>query len=160
MRKLTVLSFCIVLVLGMSIGKAAMAASNEEEALRVETNFAKAINSGDYDLMSSLFWHSSKVSTFQPGTNPFLCQGWEESLNPNWKSSLSGTSTTTITPHNWQATFIKDDVAIITGYENVASINEMTKEETITNLRVTRVLQKIRGKWLIVHDHGSELPLE
>lgn len=162
MKTKTVFALMIVgaLALCISVAQPALAASDEEEVLQVEINFAKAITTGDYELMSSLFWHSPKASTFHPSSRPFLCQGWEESLEPNWKSGLLPTGTTTVTPHNWQATFIKDDIAIITGYETVIDINETTNEQAIFNLRVTRVVQKIGGKWLIVHDHGSVLPTE
>jgi hypothetical protein len=64
------------------------------------------------------------------------------------------------TLHNPQITILPDNVAILTGYHIVISMDAKTKAQTVDQLRVTRVLQKIDGKWLIVHDHGSALPVK
>ena len=162
MRKKTIYGLLIIvtLVFCLSVAPSATAASAEEEVLQVEINFLKANTTGDFELMSSLYWHSSKTSSFHPSDFPFLAQGWEESLENIWKSSLSSEGSTTASAHNLQAIFIGDDVAILTGYENFISIDAETKDQTINNLRFTRVLQKIDGKWLIVHDHASQLPTE
>ena len=164
MKKHTILFIIATLVFCLALAPIATAASDEEEVLQVQTNFIKAVSTGDFALMSSLYWHSSKTSQFPPGSPSFLIQGWEESFEKYWKSSLGspeGTSTVTLmTFHHPQVTMLKDDVAIINGYEIEVSTDPTTQEETITQLRVTRVVQKIGGKWLIVHEHVSFLPTE
>lgn len=166
MRNKTIygLSIIVTLVFCLSVAPSATAASEEEEVLQVQTNFIKAVSTGDFALMSSLYWHSSKTSQFPPGSPSFLIQGWEESFEKYWKSSLGfpeGTSTvTSMTFHHPQVTMLKDDVAVINGYENLVNTDPTTNEETITQIRITRIVQKIGGKWLIVHDHGSSFPSE
>ena len=166
MRNKTIYGLLIIvtLVFFLSVAPYATAASDEEEVLQVQTNFIKAVSTGDFDLMSSLYWHSSKTSQFSPGNPTFLIQGWEESFEKYWKSTLGypeGTTTVTLmTFHHPQVTMLKGDVAVITGYENIVNTDPTTNEETISQFRITRIVQKIGGKWLIVHDHGSSFSSE
>jgi len=134
------------------------AATTEEEVLQVETNFVKAHNTNDYELMCSLYWKSPKTSCFvPPQDNPFLIQGSEEVEN-GWKFLTEiPKGTFAISLHHPQVTMIKDDVAVITSYNNVVYTDPTTKVQTIDHIRHTAVVQKIGGKWLIVHDHGSNL---
>ena len=134
----------------------ASAASAEEEVLQVETNFVKAHNTNDYGLMCSLYGKSPKTSSFvPPQDNPFLIQGSEEIENV-WKFlSEIPKGTYSITFHHPQVTMLKDDVAVITSYNNVVYTDPSTKAQTVDHIRHTLVVQKIGGKWLIVHDHGS-----
>ena len=132
----------------------ATAASDEEEIIQVQTDFMKAYIAKDFKAMASLYLHSSKTSTFNPGNQPLLSEGWEESLKKGWEDTMaSETDEVTAYFHHPKVTMIKDDVAVITGYESVTYTNPTTKESTVNHNRVTRVVQKINGKWLIVHDH-------
>jgi ketosteroid isomerase-like protein len=161
MRKYTVTMIIIALMCYFSIAPLATAASDEEEILQVETNFMKAVSTGDLSLMSSLYSHSSKTTQFPPGSPSLLIQGWEESFEKYWKYTISpSTGTTTMIFHHPQVTMLKDDVAVITGYESIVNTNASTQEQTTTIYRLTRIVQKIKGKWLIVHDHASAIPAE
>lgn len=161
MKKYTIILSIIALVCCFSIAASAIAASDEEEIIQVQTDFMKAYSSKDFKAMASLYFHSSKTSTFNPGNQPLLCEGWEESLMDRWKNTMvSETDDVTGYFHHPKVTMIKDDVAIITGYESVTYTNPVTKESTTSHNRVTRVLQKIRGKWLIVHDHVDTFSIE
>jgi ketosteroid isomerase-like protein len=162
MKKHTIYGLLVIftLVFCLSIAPSATAASAEEEVLQVEMDFLKAYTTEDFESILSLYWHSSKTSTFHPANRPFLAQGWEESLENIWKSMSLFEGPTTATAHNLQVIFIGNDVAVLTGYENLINIDAETKDQTINNYRFTRVLQKIDGKWLIVHDHASRLPIE
>jgi uncharacterized protein (TIGR02246 family) len=135
-----------------------IASSVEDEVLQIETNFVKAHNTNDYDLICSLYWKSPKTSSFvPPQDNPFLIQGSEEIENV-WKFlSVIPKGTYSITSHHPQVTMLKDDVAVITSYNNVIYTDPSTKAQTVDHIRHTLVVQKIGGKWLIVHDHGSNL---
>jgi hypothetical protein len=152
------------LALCLSLPQYANAASAEEEVLQVKTNFIKALSAGDFTLMSSLYWHSSKTSTFAPDSPSFLLQGWDDSLEKYWKSSFgSPTGTTKITLMiflNPRVTMLKDDLGVINGYEYIVDTDPTTKKETTTQLRITRIVQKIEGKWLIVNDHASTFPVK
>jgi hypothetical protein len=145
---------CIALALCLYGTPAANAASAEEEVLQVEINWVKAMNTSNYDLISTLYWRSPKITSFPP--NSFLYQGWDTLIADNFKRSSSGTPTTW-SLHHPQVMMLTDNVAVLTGYHRVVGIDPATKAETETHLRFTRVVQKIDGKWLIVHDHGSGL---
>ena len=136
----------------------ANAASQEEEVLQVEENFVKAHNTNDYQLICSLYWKSPKTSSFvPPQDNPFLIQGSEEIEN-GWRFlSEIPKGTYNISIHHPQVIMLKEDVAVITSYCNVMYTDPSTKEQSVDHIRHTAVVQKIGGKWLIVHDHGSNL---
>ena len=163
MRKLTVLSVCVALLFCLSFSSSVIA-SDEEEILQLQENFLKANSTGDYALMSTLYWHSPKTSTFAPGNPPILLQGWDQSIAKYWKSSsVSPGETTTITSTLFlhpKVTFLKDDVAVVNGYEYFVETDTKTQEQTTATIRITRIVQKIGGKWLIVNDHASMLPSE
>jgi uncharacterized protein (TIGR02246 family) len=160
MKRHTILSFSFVLVLCLSVAPIAMAASAEEEVLQVMTNFTKAANSSDLELMSSLYWHSPKTTVFQPVTGyPFLYQGWEQ-VEIWWKDSLgSPKGTIVLSTYHPQVTMLGDNAAVITYYQNTTINPPLAKEQTVSQYRVTWVVQKIGGKWLIVHGHASALPV-
>jgi hypothetical protein len=103
------------------------AATPEEEVLEVEKNFVKAHNTNDYELMCSLYWKSPKTSCFvPPQDNPFLIQGSEEVEN-GWKFLTEiPKGTFAISLHHPQVTMIKDDVAVITSYNNVVYTDPTT----------------------------------
>jgi len=146
----------VCLVLCLYVAPAANAATAEEEVLQVEKNWMKSAETADYELFSSLYLHSPKISEFHPG-DVFLSQGWEL-FEQNWKPTYESTQkgSVTMSMHNPQVTMLGDNVAVLTFYQIVTTV----KDQTISQHRVTRVLQKIDGKWLIVHDHASYLPTE
>jgi uncharacterized protein (TIGR02246 family) len=155
------LLICIALVSSLSFAQPANAASAEEEVLQVMTNFVKAQNANDSELMASLWWNSPKTSTYGPPKNlAFLTQGWDsivlffKDLNKYPLGSFSRTL------HNPQVTMLGDTTAIATAYSVFTQNPPVVKEQTISQERMTFVLQKIGGKWVIVHGHGSALPTE
>lgn len=161
MRKYTVLMVIVAFVCCFSIVPAATAASDEEAILEVQTNFMKAYTTRDLNLMLSLYLHSSKTSTFHPGEQPLLFEGWDESIEDRWRTVIaSQTANITMSFHHPRVTMIKDDIAVINGYEDILATDPTTREQTILHYRVTRVVQKVRGKWLIVHDHVSQFSIE
>jgi hypothetical protein len=157
------LLICIALVFSLSFAQPASAASaDEEEVMKVVTNFNTALNTLDYNLMSSLWWHSPKVSSYEPSTGfPFLYQGWDE-IGAYWKANLapSDVITNVQTLHQPQVTMLTNDVAVTTTYANNVYTDPKTKEQTIDQLRQSLVVQKINGKWLIVFHHCSGLPIK
>lgn len=156
MKKFAVLSVCFAFIFCVSFSSSATA-SDEEDIMQVAENWFNAFNSNDYELMDSLWWHSPKLTTFGPG-GTFLNQGWEEE---GWKSTLdvqAGTFNHTL--HHPQITILTDDVAIITGYNSMVYTDPITKTQSSSNIRGTFVVQKLNGKWVIVHEHSSMLPTE
>jgi len=136
-------------------------ASDEEDVLKVMEDWTKALNTADFELMSSLYYHSEELSQFPPVEGfPFLMKGWD-SLEKWWKTYLGFPEGTFVsTSHNQQATILSDNLALITGYQTLVVNPPVFKEQTVVQSRQTTVVQKIGGKWLIVHDHGSNLPTE
>jgi uncharacterized protein (TIGR02246 family) len=161
MKRHTTLLFSLLLVLCISVAPSVMAASAEDEALQVAINWFKAFNTNDYELMSSLWWHSPKTSRFGPAkSGAFLGEGWDV-IAENWKSMFKQPiGTYANSGHHPQVMMLGDNVAIISGY-NIATTNPpAVKEQTTTLVRGTFVVQKIDGKWLIVYEHSSMVPVE
>jgi uncharacterized protein (TIGR02246 family) len=157
-KSLSIIIIALMLCISLYKAPSVTAASAEEEVLQVENNWIKAFNTMDFGLMSSLYWHSDKTSSFSP--NDLLYQGWDmitAMLKTNFQSP-AGTLSWSL--HNPQITMLPDNTAILTGYHILISTDQKTKAQTVDQLRVTRVLQKIDGKWLIIHDHGEGLPVK
>jgi uncharacterized protein (TIGR02246 family) len=153
------ISSFFLLVFCLSVAPSAMAASAEDEVLQVMTNWFKAQNTNDYELMSSLWWHSPKTSQFSPWkSGAFLTEGWDV-LAEDFKSFYKvpiGTYTHSV--RHPKVMMLGDNVAITTGY-NVGTVNPpAVKEQTTALVRGTFVVQKIGGKWLIVYEHSSMIP--
>ena len=163
MSKKTIYGLLIIvtLVFCLSLAPSANAASAEEEVLQVATNFTKAFSTSDFELMSSLHWQSPNLSKFAPGTaGAFLAQGWE-AIGRDWKTGLEDPpGTHMLSPRNQQATMLGKDVAVATQYLIYVYSDPNTKEESVSQIRLTLVVQKIGGKWLIVHEHASYFPTE
>jgi uncharacterized protein (TIGR02246 family) len=155
------LVLCILLVFSLSVTSSAKAASAEEEVIQVATNWIKAFNNRDFELMSSLYWHSPKLSGFGPGKDmAFLDQGWESS-EKSFKSMFAlPEGTYMLTQYHPQATMLGDSAAVITQYFIGVVTDPNSKKQSVGQIRQTFVVQKMGGKWLIVHDHGSNFPVE
>ena len=163
MRKQTVYGLLCFFTLAfcLSATPSAIAASAEEEVLQVAINQDKAMNTSDFELLSSLWWHSPKTSFFGPiKKGAFLYQGWE-AIGKLLKETLNvPEGTYNFTLHHPKVTMLGDNAAVTTTYHTSVRTDPETKEQTIGHDRFTMVLQKIDGKWLIVHNHISYLPVE
>jgi len=136
------LIFCFVVI------PSANAASAEDDVLQVATNFVKAMNENNSDLVSSLWLKSPKTSYFNP-SGKFLTIGWMTNTPGGGEMfSLS----------HPRVTMLGDNAAIITGYFTIMKLNEATKQLSSEDLKETLVVEKNQGKWLIVHEHSSFLP--
>ena len=155
------LLLCAALAFCLYATPSANAASAEEEVLQVMTNWFKAYNTNNADLMASLYWNSPKLTAFCPDlSSAFLIQGWE--LNAaGWKPIEKDPIGTYVNkPSHIQVTMLTENVAIITGYNTETYTEPTTKAQSIYHVRGTFVVQKIDGKWLIVHEHSSVLPVK
>ena len=163
MRKQTIygLLFFANLAFCLAATPSAIAASEEEEVLQVIINQDKAMNTSDFELLSSLWWHSPKTSFFGPiKKGSFLCQGWEAIAKVLKETLNVPAGTYDFHLRHPQVTMLGDDSAIITLYHVRVRTDPETKERAIGTDRFTNVLQKIDGKWLIVHCHISNFPEE
>jgi len=154
-RTLVVLLSCIAFVLCLYITPSASAASAEEEVMQVLESSIKALNTSDGSLLSSVWWHSSKVSMFGPDkSSPFLTQGWSELDKSNKILTNTPAGTYNFSIRHPQVTMLGDNVAITTSYLSLVYTDPTTKAQDISQARMTLVYQKIDGKWLVVHNHS------
>lgn len=146
------LSFIVVLLFCICVFSSANAASGEDEVLQVAKNWIKAANALDFELMSSLYWQSPKITQYSPDQ---LDQGWD-SIETNMKMFFNGPESQHISKWSLdkpQVIMLTDNVAIIIGYHDLINVADQSKSRH----RFSRVVQKINGKWLIVHDHESRV---
>jgi uncharacterized protein (TIGR02246 family) len=161
MKRHTILLLSLLLVLCLSAAPSAMAASAEDEVLQVLQNFDKAVNTADLELMASLYWQSPKYSGFGPPKRlAYLSQGWEKDREMWRKMFEYPKGTYQSSSHNTQVLMLGDNAAVIAGYSTITFFPPAVKEETSELLRFTTVVQKIGGKWVIVHGHTSLLPTQ
>lgn len=158
-KTMTILTIIGAITFCLTMFQSAIAASDEEEVLKIAQNWAKAFSNSDYELMSSIHWHSPELTKFTPSKGaPFLTEGWDAEEMKETLETPPGTFDLTI--YNPNVTILTDDVAVIAAYQ-IMVLNPPLMPEPITNLdRLTLVVQKIGGKWLIVHSHQSHLPVE
>jgi uncharacterized protein (TIGR02246 family) len=163
MRKHTIYGLLIIvsLVFCLSVAPSATAASDEEEVLQVMTNWFKAFNTNDYELMSSIHWHSPETSSFGPNnSNAFLTRGWDR-IAEVFKSMFENpVGTYSLSYHHPQVIMLEDNVAVVTEYAILTVNPPLVDEQQIVQQRGTQVVKKIKGKWQLVHLHWSILPTE
>jgi len=163
MKKHTIhgLLIIVALVFCLSVAPSATAASAEEEVLQLISNYFKGFNTNDYELMSSIHWHSPEISFFGPGnTNAFLTRGWDQIAEVFKSTFAEPVGTISISFHNLQVIMLEDNVAIVTEYA-IQTINPpLVAEQQIMQMRGTQIVKKIKGKWQIVHVHWSTIPTE
>lgn len=111
--------------------------------------------------MSSIHLHPPAISKYYPGKEgAFLSQGWEE-FSMVWKSMLSDPpGTYVLLPRNQQVKMLGNVVAVVTQYFIYRYSNPTTKEQELNQYRNSFVLQKVKGKWLLVYEHTSLFPVE
>jgi uncharacterized protein (TIGR02246 family) len=158
------LLLCFTQMFCLSMTPSATAASTEEEVLQVFSDFTRAMNTADFDLVASLYLHSAKTSQFLDATGlPFLYQGWdaiENNLKPFFVYLKSSGGSNFFSMHHPQVIMLGDNGAVITGYHNWVSTDPTTKTVTRSQIRVTLAIQKINGRWLIAHEHASTFPVK
>jgi hypothetical protein len=132
MKKHTIYGLLIIvtLVFCLSVAPSATAASAEEEVLQVMTDWFKAFNTNDYELMSSIHWHSPETSFFGPSnSNAFLTRGWDR-IAEVFKSGFENpVGTSSISSHNPQVTMLEDNVAVVTVYAILTQNPPATDEQ-------------------------------
>ena len=163
MKRHTIYGLLIIvaLVFCLSAAPSANAASDEEEVLQVITDWFKAFNTNDYELMSSIHWHSPDMSFFGPDINySFLVNGWDRIAEVFKSAFEEPVGTYSLSYHNPQVTMLDDNVAVVTLYEIFTNNPPLVAEQQITQQRGTLVVKKIKGKWQLVHLHWSIFPTE
>jgi uncharacterized protein (TIGR02246 family) len=149
--------FLVVSVLFVTVAYAGEALSGPEaEVLEVERNWLTAFNTMDFDLMASVYHHGPETVSYSPNSEtPFL--GWDAIVDglKGYFDAPPGTYSWTMDDE--QVTMLSGDVAIIHGTHTVVDRPAGGQEMTGKHL-FTRIVQKIGGRWLIVHEHESHIP--
>jgi ketosteroid isomerase-like protein len=155
MRKKAVygLSGILVLLFCLYVNPSANAATAEEDVLQVEKNWCKAFKTVDLELISTLYWHSPKTTEYTPNES---YEGWE-AVETNIKKYFSlGAGVFDWTYFDTQVVMLTDNVAIVSGYHNMFEKPPGGNPYALI-LRFTHVLQKIDGKWLIIHNNETRV---
>jgi len=161
MRKQIICGLVLFVTLVFCFSMAPFAtAGPADEVLQVVAKYDSGFNTGDFDLVSSVWWHSEETTSFGPiKPSSFRAEGWKQVVPryrlitqlPKGSARRSRSQT--------RVTLLGDDTAIFTSYETVSIQIPAPNSQRETMLtRNTLVLQKIQGEWLIVHSHASTFP--
>lgn len=162
------LSYMVVMLLCLCIMPSTNAASVEDNVLQVENSLVKAFNEKDFNLMSSLYWHSTKTQMCSPNVfsedwNPSASLAFPMVLSKGWdsiESILKGYCEQSKGGYEWslrdaQVTMLADDIAQVVGYHDLVKTSADGDEASSASLRFTHIVQKIDKNWRIVHSHET-----
>ncbi len=118
--------------------------------------FAQALGTADAELLASLFLQSEKTNSFS-SSEPLRINGWSE-VEGSFKGLLSlPPGSVSLVPRQGRIDLLGDNAALWTGHF-ILNIRPPEGSPQTVNGRFTSVLQKVDGKWLIVHMHTSAVP--
>jgi ketosteroid isomerase-like protein len=151
MKKMALFLFLIVAIAGSAIPSRADAQSNDNAAISaLYQQFANAFRQKDLNAIMLPYIHSDTLFVFDVST-PREHVGWDN-YRADWKSffdSIKGNPTFSMSE---LSVTISGDVAYTHSIQsftaNMGKLHEMA-------VRVTDVLRKVNGKWLIVQEHVS-----
>jgi hypothetical protein len=124
-----------------------------EEVLRVNETSYKALQSGDLDLMESVWMKDERAKCVHPGW-PMLF-GWE-SIRQSWKNIFDSGSLVKIQVLNIN-TEIHGDIAWITCIEYITHVvgNQIHKSLA----QATNIFERHGSHWFMIHHHASSVPM-
>jgi len=156
----------LVIVLGLAltlVSSPAVTASTEavEELLPRLAKFEQAMETGDLETFTDLFWHDERLTVFWPEPETaFRIDGWTQ-----MQGYLKGFTTfiSQLPPGAFNlesrqpSIVVLEDVAIVTSYWVVTMLTPEGGSQAMQG-RCTMVWKKIEGKWVIIHAHESLFP--
>ena len=151
MKKLVLFSFLTMAIAGSAFASRADAKSNDNAAIAtIYQQFAIAFRHKDVDALMLPYIHDDTLFVYDVST-PREHVGWD-AYRADWKAffaSIKGNPTFSITD---LFVTVSGDVAYTRSIQsftgNMGSLHAMA-------VRVTDVLRKVNGKWLIVQEHVS-----
>ncbi len=164
LMKLTILVVVSLAVIGGiwgGLSATATAQTADEDALKAEVaaataQYVQAFNTSDIDLLDTVSLQSDKATHISP-TEPFRIDGWTDVRRALAGELSLPPGSFSLVPRQSRIDLIGDDVALWTGHF-ILNIRPPEGSPQTVNGRLTSVLQKVDGKWLIVHIHSSALP--
>lgn len=147
------LRFGILVVALISTARATLArAAAADEIRAAQQSIATGAETRNLDLIMSNYLHSDKLFVFDVYP-PRAYLGWN-AFRKDWSDFLHDFKG----PITYQMVDMDIDTDGKLGYvhviEHIAGTNAAGKSVEI-NMRITELYRKIRGKWLIEHEHAS-----
>jgi uncharacterized protein (TIGR02246 family) len=151
MKSTFTLLFMAMLTLSLSRGQGTDLTAERASISSLCDQYSKAWTTEDINLFSSLFDHSGDLVIFD-GSSTY--NGWEA-----WKTKLESSFPSA---QDVEVSFrdhkirVNDagDAAFLTAKEDVSYV-ENGKSFNFKGMRVTWILVKMEGKWVIIHGHWS-----
>jgi len=151
MKRLSLFLVIAVMVAALGYGSRADAQSNDNAAIgALYQQFAGAFRRKDLNAIMLPYIHDNTLFVFDAGT-PREHVGWDD-YRADWKAffaSIKGNPTFSISE---LSVTISGDVAYTRSIQSISG--NMGNLHALV-VRVTDVLRKINGKWLIVQEHVS-----
>jgi hypothetical protein len=162
MRKLIGLVMVLELALAL-LSSPVVTASPEavEELLPYLLKVEQAMETGDLEIFTELFWHDERLTGFWPeAETAFRIDGWSQMQNylKGFTAFISKLPPGAINIEFRQPSInLMEDVAIVTMYWVWTMLTPQGGSQVMQG-RGTQVWKKIEGKWVIIHLHGSLFP--
>jgi ketosteroid isomerase-like protein len=149
---LALLALALAVTLGSALGPRASAAADDDAQINaLYQSFATAFRHKDVDAIMALYPRGQTLFVFDAGP-PRQHVGWDN-YRKDWVDflgSMKGSPNFSISD---LGVTISGDVAYTHSIQHVTAT--VGKKTMAVNVRVTDVLRKIDGKWLIVQEHVS-----
>jgi uncharacterized protein (TIGR02246 family) len=129
-----------------------MSANTDSAIEEANTQFYRALESGDLARMEEVWAHEDWVRCVHPGWD--LLTGWQR-VRESWEMIFEGGQKMRASPSDVWVRAV-GDLAVVTCTENITVFNEASfdsAQATATNLFVHR-----EDRWLMVHHHASPIP--
>jgi len=129
-----------------------MSADTDSAIEEANTQFYRALESGDLARMEEVWAHEDWVRCVHPGWD--LLTGWQR-VRESWEMIFEGGQKMRASPSEVWVRAV-GDLAVVTCTENITVFNEASfdsAQATATNLFVHR-----EDRWLMVHHHASPIP--
>ena len=155
MKRTVIAVFAVVVASSLALGLHARAASDDSAQISaLYQQFTTAFRHKDVDGVMSVYVAGPSLFVFDVGT-PREHVG-SDSYRADWKSLFAGFKGSAIPSFgiSEMAVTISGDVAYSHSIQHLAATTTNGKSVALT-VRVTDVLRKINGKWLIVMEHVS-----
>jgi len=161
MRKLIGLAIVLGLALALLSSPVVTASTEVEELLPRLAKFEQAMETGDLEAFTDLFWHDERLTVFWPeAETAFRIDGWSQmqSVLKGFTSFVSKLPPGAFNMEIRQPSInLMEDVAITTGYWVLTMLIPEGGSQIMQG-RSTMVWKKIEGKWVIIHCHESFFP--
>jgi len=161
MRKLIGLAIVLGLALALLSSPVVTASTEVEELLPRLAKFEQAMETGDLEAFTDLFWHDERLTVFWPeAETAFRIDGWSQmqSVLKGFTDFVSKLPPGAFNIESRQPSInVMEDVAITTGYW-VGTMLAPEGDSQVMLGRCTLVWKKIEGKWVIIHCHESFFP--